>query len=90
MIDKIAGSIAIIEASKEEAQLRWLLLHPDLRGPGIGWILLEDTISFCRDYSYFSIFLWTVSVLKIAAYLYASVGFKFVEEKTLDETWKNL
>ncbi len=33
MVEKdgqIAGSVAIVEASKEEAQLRWMLLTPDL------------------------------------------------------------
>ena len=37
----IAGSVAIVEVSTEEAQLRWLLLHPDLRGQGIGRLLVE-------------------------------------------------
>ena len=31
-----AGSSAVDEKSESEAELRWVLLHPDLRGKGIG------------------------------------------------------
>jgi N-acetylglutamate synthase-like GNAT family acetyltransferase len=78
--EKVAGSIAIVEASKEEAQLRWLLLHPDLRGDGIGRKLVEEAISFCRDSGYSLVFLWTVSELAAAARLYRSMGFQKTEE----------
>lgn len=79
---KIAGSIAIVEASKELAQLRWFLLHPDLRGRGVGRILIEEAITFCKANDYSSIFLWTVSALTVAAKLYQSVGFQLREETT--------
>ena len=39
---QVAGSVAIVEASKEEAQLRWMLLTPDLRGYGLGRFLVRD------------------------------------------------
>jgi N-acetylglutamate synthase-like GNAT family acetyltransferase len=83
---KVAGSIAIVEASKAEAQLRWLLLHTDLRGYGIGKMLLEEAIGFCRDRGYRSVFLWTVSRLTSAAKLYGSSGFELTEENT-HELW---
>ncbi|HRW32920.1 GNAT family N-acetyltransferase, partial [Methanothrix sp.] len=34
--DRIAGSMAIVRHSQKEAQLRWLLLEPEIRGRGIG------------------------------------------------------
>ena len=51
---EIAGSIAIVEGSEAEAQLRWLLLRPDVRGHGIGRLLVEEAIAFCRDCGYSS------------------------------------
>ncbi|MEW6210933.1 MAG: GNAT family N-acetyltransferase [Acidobacteriota bacterium] len=78
--EKIVGSIAIVEASREEAQLRWLLLDPVLRGRGIGRTLVEEAISFCRDAGYSLVFLWTVSALAAAAKLYQSTGFRLTQE----------
>jgi ribosomal protein S18 acetylase RimI-like enzyme len=76
----VAGSIAIVEASPEQAQLRWFLLHPDLRGRGIGRRLMELAISFSKANHYSTIFLWTASDLGAAAKLYESFGFKITEE----------
>jgi N-acetylglutamate synthase-like GNAT family acetyltransferase len=87
--EKIAGSTAIVETSKETAQLRWLLLHPDLRGHGIGRILVNETISFCKECGYDSVFLWTASELTAAASLYKATGFRLTEEKT-HELWGTL
>ena len=85
-VGKIAGSIAIVKSSDDEAQLRWLLLHPDVRGFGIGRALIEEALAFCRTANYSSVFLWTVSILTIATKLYQSVGFRKTEEKTR-ELW---
>ena len=79
---QIAGSGAIVDALADKAQLRWLLLHPDLRGQGIGRMLVEEAIHFCREQGYQEVFLWTVSTLMVAAELYRSVGFVLTEEKT--------
>ena len=76
----VAGSIAIVEASKEEAQLRWLLLHPNLRGRGIGRKLVEEAISFSKERDYSSVFLWTVSTLAAAGELYKRTGFELTGE----------
>ncbi len=78
----LAGSIAIVESSKEKAQLRWLLLHPELRGRGLGRMLIEDSIRFCRETGYDSIFLWTEARLSAAANLYSLFGFEKTEENS--------
>ena len=83
---EVAGSIAIVDAADNKAQLRWLLLHPDLRGLGIGRMLIEEALSFCRDSRYSLVFLWTVSALTDAAKLYQAVGFRLTEEETR-ELW---
>jgi GNAT superfamily N-acetyltransferase len=78
----VAGSIGIVEAAPERAQLRWFLLHPDLRGHGLGRKLIEQAIQFCRDCQYSLVYLWTTSELRAAASLYRSGGFHLMEEKT--------
>jgi N-acetylglutamate synthase-like GNAT family acetyltransferase len=83
---QVAGSIAIVEASADQAQLRWLLLHPKLRGQGIGKKLMEEVIRFSREKHYRSIFLWTVSAMTTAINLYKNFGFQLTEEKP-QELW---
>ena len=86
---QIAGSVAIVEFSREEAQLRWLLLHPDLRGRGLGRRLVQEAVAFAREGGYSSIFLWTVDSLPAAAWLYKSAGFREMEVVT-HELWGSL
>ena len=83
---ELCGSIAIFEASAEQAQLRVLLLHPDLRGLGMGRWLVEEAIGFCQECGYTSITLLTTSDLKAAAHLYTSLGFELGEE-THQQLW---
>lgn len=82
----VAGSIAIVAASGRDAQLRLFLLHPGLRGHGIGRILMDKAISFCKDSGYSRVFLWTAGALTVAAKLYRSAGFQLTEETTR-EMW---
>ena len=79
---KVAGSIAIVEASPEEAQLRWFLLQPALRGKGIGKFLMNEAIGFCKEHHYSRIFLLTEISLTAAARLYESAGFQLTEQTT--------
>jgi N-acetylglutamate synthase-like GNAT family acetyltransferase len=86
---RIVGSIAIVKFKEREAQLRWLLLDPIVRGQGLGRWLVKEALEFClkADYSY--VFLWTVNTLPIATKLYQSVGFKQAQELTHD-LWGNV
>jgi N-acetylglutamate synthase-like GNAT family acetyltransferase len=83
---RIVGSVAIVKFSDKKAQLRWMLLDPDVRGQGLGRLLVEEALDFCRKAGYSSVFLWTVDTLPIAAKLYQSVGFKQTQELT-HELW---
>ena len=78
----VCGSAAIVEHSRDEAQLRWLILSKDARGVGLGRRLVGWALGFCREQGYRSVFLWTFSELEAAAHLYRTHGFKLTEEKT--------
>ncbi|MCX6143349.1 MAG: GNAT family N-acetyltransferase [Ignavibacteriales bacterium] len=82
----LMGSLAIVRHNETEAQLRWYLLHPSLRGKGLGTRLVEESIAFCHERGYKRVFLWTVSSLLAAAQVYRKTGFQLVEENT-HEIW---
>ncbi len=81
----VKGCIAIIERSEQEAQLRWFILHPELRGWGLGKKMIQEALHFCKEKNYTSVQLWTISALHAAAALYKAAGFERVsaEEQLL-------
>jgi GNAT superfamily N-acetyltransferase len=78
---RLVGSVAVVPATAEEAQLRWFLVDPAARGAGLGRRLLDDALAFSRQSGHGSIFLWTVSALTAAARLYRAAGFHKTQEK---------
>ena len=78
--DELLGALALLEASREEGQLRWFLLHPDLRGQGWGRRLLGDAIAHGRTAGFRNLFLWTVDTLATARKVYLAAGFTLTEE----------
>ncbi len=78
----LMGSVAIVKHTETEAQLRWFLLHPALRGRGLGNRLVQEAVAFCRESGYERVFLWTVSSLKAAAQVYLKADFQIAEEQT--------
>ena len=77
----IVGCVAVVEASADEAQLRWYLVDPSVRGSGLGTALLDKAVDFARGGGYRAIFLWTVGALAAAARRYTAAGFERVEER---------
>ena len=77
--ERIVGSIAIVDAGGDDAQLRWFLVEPDCRGMGVGTRLMTAALDFCRATSRRRVFLWTVRGLDDAARLYTSAGFRLTE-----------
>jgi N-acetylglutamate synthase-like GNAT family acetyltransferase len=77
----VQGCLAVVKSGEAKAQLRWFLVHPDLRGKGIGKKLLDEAVQFTRENGYTSLFLWTVSILEAANKLYIRTGFRLTEEK---------
>jgi len=82
---QVLGSIAIV-GHEDLAQLRWFIVHPELRGQGVGKQLLDGAITFCRQRKFTSVFLWTISELNTAARLYKAAGFRLTEQHT-HEIW---
>lgn len=77
----VVGSIAIVELSPGEAQLRWFLIEPGFRGIGLGKAFMETSMEYCREKGYDRVILWTVSELLAARHLYEAWGFSLVETK---------
>lgn len=76
---RIMGAVAILGHSKEQAQLRWLLVHPDFRGIGLGKKLVTDAVDFCREKKYRHVYLLTTDKQLTAHDLYRRAGFQKTE-----------
>lgn len=79
------GTIAIVQAGEDLAQLRWFLVDPLAQGKGVGRSLMKHAIKFCKDHHYRHIFLWTAHLLHTARYLYESFSFECTERKENSE-----
>lgn len=79
---KCVGSIAIVKADENTAQLRWFLVEQEVRGKGLGNRLLHEAVEFSKCHNYRKIILWTVSNLKAARQLYERAGFQVTASKT--------
>ncbi len=84
---RLVGSIGVVGREHDEAQLRWVLVHPDARGRGSGRRLVGEALAFCRTAGYRSVYLWTVHPLAEAARLYLRAGFVLTEEKPREPMW---
>jgi GNAT superfamily N-acetyltransferase len=78
---RVVGSIAIVEATPELAQLRWFLVDPAARGRGLGTALVAQALTFAAACAYGAVFLWTVSALGGAARIYRAAGFDLIEQR---------
>ena len=79
---RVEGSIAIdgIRADTEGAHLRWFILSDALRGLGVGKLLMQEAVGFCRHQGYPRAYLWTFQGLDPARHLYEKFGFRLAEE----------
>jgi N-acetylglutamate synthase-like GNAT family acetyltransferase len=85
--DMIMGCIAVVEHSKEEAQIRWFLVHPSIRRCGIGTMLFREAVDFIKENGYSSTFLFTQDILQDAARVYVKFGFELEEEGPEKVMW---
>jgi DNA-binding MarR family transcriptional regulator/N-acetylglutamate synthase-like GNAT family acetyltransferase len=90
------GSIMIVDAGDQVAQLRLLLVEPKSRGQSVGMRLIDECVNFSRRKRYRKIKLWTQSNLPQARHLYAKAGFGRVSQSAhksfgqdlIAETWE--
>ena len=84
----MAGSIFLVDAGGDVAQLRLLYVEPWARGLGIGQELVRRCTEFARDAGYGELMLWTHTVLESARRIYEAAGFRISEVATHDEFGK--
>jgi GNAT superfamily N-acetyltransferase len=80
--EKIVGAIAIdgVHHNNQGAHLRWFIVAPESQGHGIGKVLIEKAVEFCRKKRFGRVYLWTFAGLDPARHLYEKYGFKLCEE----------
>lgn len=85
---KVVGSIFIIERPDNQAQLRLLFVDRAVRGLGLGRWLVEESVRYCKTEGFKVVYLWTVKGLNHAIWLYESVGFTPVAQKSVEQWGK--
>ncbi|HEY1891041.1 MAG TPA: GNAT family N-acetyltransferase [Steroidobacteraceae bacterium] len=82
--DQPSGALTIEgprpEVGEEAARLRFFILHPSLRGRGLGRRMLRDAMQFCRESGYRRVYLTTLPQLDAALHLYQEFGFTLVSQ----------
>lgn len=78
----IEGSVAIdgTSAANTGAHLRWFITSNEIKGQGIGRMLLEQAMALVSACGYRDTYLWTFSGLDAARHLYESHRFRLVHE----------
>ncbi|MBC7986550.1 MAG: MarR family transcriptional regulator [Sphingomonadaceae bacterium] len=92
----MAGSVFLVDAGDDVAQLRLLYVEPWARGLGIGQALVAECVAFARAAGYAKLVLWTHTVLESARRIYEAAGFQITEVAMHDgfgkaeqgETWE--
>jgi len=81
--ETIVGSVAIDGANHDSqgVHLRWFIVAPESQGYGVGKMLLEEAVEFCRKKKFGRVYLWTFAGLDPARHLYEECGFKLCEER---------
>jgi len=85
--NELAGCIAITRNPDEpsDARLRWDIVDAVFHRQGIGKTLIKRAIHFCREAGYKRIYLWTFKGLNSAQTIYEQNGFKFTEEREVEQ-----
>ncbi len=85
-----AGSIAVVNAGDNVAQLRFFMLEPEMRRRGYGNKLMELALGFCRQHGYRKVFLLTITAQVVARHVYETHGFHKVSSRDKSEWGENV
>jgi DNA-binding MarR family transcriptional regulator/GNAT superfamily N-acetyltransferase len=79
---KVVGSIFLVRGDAPGVgKLRLLYVEPEMRGTGVGKLLVEACIARARAVGCETLILWTNSVLTSARRLYERAGFVLIEKR---------
>ncbi len=79
----IVGGVFIDGAEAETigARLRWFILDPAFQGQGIGNLLINAAVDFCKQAGFRRVYLTTFAGLYTARHLYEKQGFRLCAEE---------
>ncbi|WP_434710423.1 helix-turn-helix domain-containing GNAT family N-acetyltransferase [Rhizobium sp. YTUHZ045] len=75
------GSVLVTNGGDGVAKLRLLYVDKSARGLGLGKLLADECIRFCRQKGYRELSLWTNDMLEAARAIYVKAGFRLVSEE---------
>lgn len=80
---RIVGSVGIERLDGDTAELHRLYLDADLRGRGLGQMLVDEVIAWCRAQAVSRLVLWSDTRFVRAHRLYTRMGFRQTGERAL-------
>lgn len=84
-VGRILGTCGLFRLSDETVELRKMYFVPEIRGLGIGWLILSRAVDRARDMGYRTMVLETTTVLEQAIRLYQRFGFVRIGTTYLSE-----
>jgi GNAT superfamily N-acetyltransferase len=82
---RVVGSVGVDRLDDDTAELHRLYLDADLRGRGLGRVLVERVLMWCRQESISRLILWSDTRFEVAHRLYERMGFVRTGERELPE-----
>lgn len=82
--EKIVGCFGLFPVNENICELRKMYLLKEMRGRGLGKIILDTAIDIAKEKHYGKIILETISALKTAIFLYKRYGFKEIKPKEIN------
>lgn len=79
----IIGTIGVINKKKDIAELKRLYVNKKYRGLGLGSLLVDTALAFCKKHGFKKVEFETNKKFKIAHLLYQKKGFRLVKKDAL-------